>query len=404
MGQECYSDLPWHPVNSSNNPAMKRCFSPAPAQQAFDWADSRILAPALRELPLERAAGYLLGEDLKAAGDIPSQALCARDGHALQASATLGAGDYNPLPLRLDSADKEVGAGSAVPVSAGDALPGGADAVLTFEQGAVRDGFLDVADTLAPGEGVIRRGEECRRDEILLPAGRRLRPQDLARLALAGYVRLKVRSRPRVRLCLAGRFIRDADGPMLAALIKRDGGDLAGIERSATRQDLTRSLAQADADLILMAGGRGHGVDDRAVQALQECGRVELDGVAFHPGGGVVLGEVESRPVVMLPGAPQACLCAYDLIMARLLRRLAGRSGILPYRRREFTLSRKLVSRIGRLELARMRIDGDAAEPLAVADDRLLASTVQADGFVLVAENSEGYARGSRVEIYLYDE
>jgi len=383
---------------------MKRIFSPAPVQQAFDWADGRTLATSPRELPLERAAGYLLAEDLKAAADVPYQALCARDGYALQAFSTLGAGDYTPLPLRLDSADKEVGPGNAVRVSAGDALPGGADAVLTFEQGVVRERFLDVAESLAPGEGVVRSGEECRRDEILLPAGRRLRPQDLARLALAGYDRLKVRSRPRVHLCLAGRFTRDADGPMLAALVKRDGGDLTGIERRVTRQDLTRSLTHEDADLILVAGGCGHGADDRAVRALRECGRLELDGVAIHPGGGLVLGEVESRPVVMLPGAPLACLCAYDLVMARLLRRLAGRPGILPYRRRVFTLSRKLVSRIGRLELARMRIDGDAAEPLAVADDRLLASGVQADGFVLVAENSEGHARGSRVAIYLYDE
>jgi molybdopterin molybdotransferase len=382
---------------------MKRIFSPAPVRQAFDWADQWTLARSVRELPLEDVVGYTLAEDLQADGDIPPQPHCARDGFALQAGETLGAGDYNPLPLRLVSA-ASMGPGTAVRVSAGDPLPTGADAVLTPEQGDVRDSFLDVASSLAPGEGVIQCGEACRRGERLLHAGRRLRPQDLAWVALAGHDRLKVLGKPRVQLCLAGRFERDADGPMLMSLVKRDGGDLTGIDRVSTHEDLVRTLTRTEVDLILLAGGSGYGFHDQAVQALQACGRVELDGVTIHPGGGLVLGEVAGKAVLLLPGAPLSCLCAYDLLGARLLRRLAGLPGILPYRRQSFTLSRKLVSRIGQMELARIRIDGEHAEPLVVADDRLLASSVRADGFVLVAENSEGYAQGSGVEVHLYDE
>lgn len=389
--------------NRHNESNMKRIFSPAPARQAFDWVDHRSLAPAVRELSLERATGFRLAEDLKADDDMPPRAMCARDGYAVLAADTLGAGDYSPLPLHLVSSDG-MGPGSAVQVSAGDALPRGADAVLSPEQGDVRERFLDVAASLAQGEGVIRGGEECRQGEVLIPAGRRLRPQDLARLALAGHTFIKVLIKPRVHLCLAGRYTRDADGPMLAALVTRDGGDLVGMDRATVDQDLVRTLSRANAELILVAGGRGYGILDRAVEALHECGRVELDGVTIHPGGGLVLGEVAGTPVLLLPGAPLACLCAYDLFGARLLRRLAGRPGSLPYRRREITLSRKLVSRIGQMELARMRIDGDCAEPLAVADDRLLASGVRADGFALLAENSEGLAKGSRVEVYLYDD
>lgn len=383
---------------------MKRIFSPAPARQAFDWADRWSLTPPLRTLPLDQAVGHRLAADLVADTDIPPQALCARDGYALLAADAIGAGDYNPLPLRLVSAEQGVLAGSAVRVSAGDPLPSGADAVLGPEQGDLRERFLDVAASLAPGEGTVRQGEECRAGELLIGTGRRLRPQDLARLALAGHERIEVVGKPRVLIVLAGRFARDADGPMLAAMVRRDGGDAVGIERAVSREALTRSLTGAAADIVLVAGGSGYGAEDLAVEALHGCGQVALDGVTLHPGGGLVLGEAAGRPVLLLPGAPLACLCAYDLVAARLLRRLAGRPGILPYCRRELTLSRKLVSRIGLLELARMRVDGDYAEPLAVADDRLLASSVRADGFVLLAENSEGHAEGSRVEVWLYDE
>jgi molybdopterin molybdotransferase len=179
---------------------------------------------------------------------------------------------------------------------------------------------------------------------------------------------------------------------------------LATIKRASTQEDIQTCLTRTDADLLLVAGGSGYGVDDHAVAALQACGEVQLDGVTLHPGGGLVLGEVNGHPVLLLPGAPLACLCAYDLVAARLLRRLAGRPEPLPYRRKCFTLSRKLVSRIGQMEVARMRVDGDSAAPIAVADDRLLASSVRADGFVLLAENSEGHAEGSRVEVHLYNE
>ena len=131
---------------------------------------------------------------------------------------------------------------------------------------------------------------------------------------------------------------------------------------------------------------------------------MQLDGVAIHPCGGVVLGESDSRPVLLLPGQPLACLCAYDLIGARLVRRLAGRPSTFSYRRQALTLGRKVVSRIGRLELARLRITADRAEPIAVADDHTLATATEADGFLLVPEQSEGYPAGSRVEAYLYDE
>ncbi|MFZ0789063.1 MAG: hypothetical protein WAM94_05510, partial [Chromatiaceae bacterium] len=77
--------------------------------------------------------------------------------------------------------------------------------------------------------------------------------------------------------------------------------------------------------------------------------------------------------------------------------------GHLPYRRRALTLDLKVVSSIGRLELARLRVSADRAEPIAVADGHTLATATQADAFLLIPEPSEGYPSGSRIEAYLYD-
>jgi molybdopterin molybdotransferase len=283
-------------------------------------------------------------------------------------------------------------------------LPAGADAVLPLDQAELHSGVLEVADSLAPGDGVAARGEECRADEPLLEAGRRLRPQDLARLVLAGVSEVSVARPPRVRVVLAGRFERDADGPLLAALVRRDGGELLEVSAVQDQASLSARLQVGHTELILVAGGTGYASHDIAVQSLQAVGALDHDGVAIHPGGAVVLGHVGTCPVVLLPGAPLACLCAYDVIAARLLRRLAGRSSVLPYRQRRLTLRRKIVSGIGRMELARVKVEGGEAEPVATAEGRVLATAVSADGFLLVPEHSEGYAQGHVVDVYLYDE
>lgn len=383
---------------------MSRVFEPGRPQAAFDWSERWPRGSTIKQLSLARAAGRVLALDLCAGADLPARASCARDGYALLAADTLGASDYSPLPLQLVPAATALRHGTAAVVANGDPLPRGADAVLPLEQGDLAGQVLEVAAGLPPGEGVIQPGEEYRRGAVLLPAGRRLRPQDLAYLAGAGISEVSVQRRPRVRILLAGRYQTDADGPQLAALVARDGGQADAVEHVADSAALSDALRQADAELILVAGGTGYAACDFAVAALRSCGEVALDGVAIHPGGGVVLGRVETTPVVLLPGTPLACLCAYDLIAARLLRRLAGRPAALPYRQRRLELARKLVSGIGRLELARVRIDGDTAIPLVTAEDRILASAIHADGFVLIPEQSEGFAAHSAVNVYLYDD
>ncbi len=383
---------------------MNRYFSPASTRQAFDWIDQWPRLSETVDIALAQAGGYLLAQPLIAKADIPAQALCVRNGYAVIAADTLGAGDYNPLPLRLADMGQALLPGHAVRVCTGDPLPAAADAVLSLQQVESRQHFIDVSASVAAGEGVIQQGEECAQSQSLMEAGRRLRPQDLSRLALAGITQVRVRCKPRVHLILAGSFPHEADGIMLTDLIARDGAELIAQYSVSNPQSLSQHLGESGADLILIVGSGGYGDNDFAVKSLHDCGQIDLDGVTIHPGGGTVMGQIKGKPILILPGSPLSCLCAYDLIAARLLRRMAEKRDPLPYTRKTFTLSRKLVSRIGQLELARMRIQQSFAEPLAVADDRLLSSSVRADGFVLLPENSEGYAEGSEVEVYLYDE
>lgn len=371
------------------------------AEEAFAWADALPPPDAVEAVALAAAAGRVAAETLLADTDMPPQACAATDGYALRAFHTVGAGDYNPLPFTLR--DLLAGRGDAVPVRAGDPLPAGADAVLPVELAARHGTALEVADTVATGDGVARAGEEWRAGEVLIAVGRVLRPQDVARAALAGARTLPVWRRPRVRVLLAGRYRHDADGAMLAGLVARDGGELLETAPAPDASTLMDALRSPGADLILVAGATGDGADDHAAASLAGAGRLELHRVAIHPGGNAALGRVGGTPVLLLPGTPLACLAAYDLLAARVLRRLARLPGAWPYRTRSLPLAGKLSSAIGRLDLCRVRIGERGAEPLAVADGRILATAARADGFVVVPPDSEGYGRGTEVVVHLYE-
>ena len=73
-----------------------------------------------------------------------------------------------------------------------------------------------------------------------------------------------------------------------------------------------------------------------------------------------------------------------------------------PYHQMRGRLTRKISSPIGRLDYARVRVTEDAVEPLAVGGASVLSSTIRADGFVIVPDDSEGFAPGTDVEVWLY--
>jgi molybdopterin molybdotransferase len=206
-----------------------------------------------------------------------------------------------------------------------------------------------------------------------------------------------------VSLLLAGRFERDANGPMLGAAVERDGGTLLGPQAVADADALGAALSSGEPDLFIVAGSAGQGANDYAVSTLARIGSVAIYGVAMNPGECVALGCIGDRPVILLPGQPLACLCAYDLIAGRLVRRMAGGDGTLPHASVRLPLARKVASTIGCLELCRVRVRDGAADPLAIAENRLLATAVHADGFVLIPENSEGVPAGTQVAVHLYE-
>jgi molybdopterin molybdotransferase len=196
----------------------------------------------------------------------------------------------------------------------------------------------------------------------------------------------------------------DSNSVMLRALAERDGGITNVLPLLPDRREVVRdAMGQSTADVLLVSGGSSVGQEDHAPALLAELGELCVHGVALRPASPTGLGFIGARPVFLLPGNPVSCLCGYDLFAGRAIRRLGGRSAEMPYRAESLPLAGKISSAVGRVDYARVRIRDGQAEPLAVSGASILRTTTQADGFVLVPRDSEGYPSGAIVTVYRYD-
>jgi molybdopterin molybdotransferase len=372
----------------------------------------RVLHPlSVETLPVEQAIGRALAREVMAAHDVPGFDRAAMDGYALRAADTgprqvIG----EAFPARPFAG--KVQPGQAVRVMTGAPLPSGADTVVPFEQ---------VSDTLEmpalpPGKNVGPRGEDVVAGRKLFATGRLLRPQDVALLIASGVTSVFVHRIPRISVLVTGNElvpagtvpqgyrIVESNSAMLAALIRRDGGEPdVGPIVTDQRDALREALLMADGDLILVCGGSSVGAEDQVPALLADEGELLLHGVALKPGAPAGFASLRGRYVFLLPGNPVSCLCAYDLFAGRALRRMVGRGVEFPHVRLRVPLAEPLLSSVGRTDYVRVTLREEQAWPMRHRGASVLSSVCEADGFVLVDEAVAEIAAGESVAVHLYD-
>jgi molybdopterin molybdotransferase len=391
---------------------------------ALAWLDAQIRPLADEMVPLRLAAGRVLAVDIVSDVNVPGFDRATMDGYAVLADSTDGATPYNRLPLIVigdalpgHPFEGSVSVGQSIRIMTGAPLPRGCNAVLPAEwiEGTVETASsVSALAPVSPGKNVGRIGEDIVKGTRLFQAGRVLRPQDLGVLSSVGIGELGVFRRPRVRLVVTGNellpsgsqphgyCIADANGPMLAALAERDGGLVEFPGLVPDRYDAIADALHAEADVIIVSGGSSVGIEDLAPSILAKHGDLAVHGIAMRPSSPTGLGRLGARLVFLLPGNPVSCFCAYDFFAGRAIRALGGRTKQWPYHSVRARLARKISSPIGRLDYARVQLINGMVEPLSVGGASVLSSTTRADGFVIVADDSEGFAPGSEVKVWLY--
>src|ERR671910_835960 len=364
-------------------------------------------------LPLDQTVGRVTAEPVWATRSSPPFDAAAMDGIAVRAADTVGASETSPVVLPD---------GSFEVVDTGDPVPGDFDAVVMREEvHEIGDG-VELRAAAAPYQHVRSIGEDVSAAELLLPAGHRLRPVDVAAAGAAGATELVVRRRPVVTVIPTGDEIRpvgselgegqlpDTNSVMLAAQAEAAGCEAHRFEVAPdVPEEIAAAVraAAARSDLVVVIAGSSAGRDDHTAAVVAEVGTLAVHGVAVRPGHPVVLGVVReegsSTPVLGAPGYPVSAALTFDIFAAPLLARLEGAA---PPEAPVATarLARKLASAMGMDDWVRVRLGRVAGRFVATPLPRgagVLTSLVRADGLLVVPAELEGHHAGEEVAVRL---
>ena len=376
----------------------------------------------IERIALAQASGRVLATPVLSAIDVPPFDRAAMDGYAVIAEDTFGAGRYEPRVLRCVEklytgalATRTLAPGECIEIATGAPLPGGADAVVMFEETErANDTDVRVFTPVYPRQHVGRRGADMTAGQTVLPAGAALNPTRIGALAAIGLAEVDVYVKPLVAIVSTGNEIVLPGEPLqpgqvydinrftLSAVVNAHGGiSRVGAVAADTMGDLRRAIeTSADADILIFSGGSSVGERDLIMDALQEAGEVIFHGIAVKPGKPTILGTVAGKPVLGMPGNPTSCLSNAYLLLAPMLRRMARLPAYLP-RLIRVPLARRVVSTTGRHQFYTVRVVDGSAEP-AFKGSGEITSMAHADGYIEIPAQTDIVEAGEIVEVRLF--
>jgi len=394
-------------------------------------ARERVLAVA-RPLPpepveLTAALGRVLAEDVASDGALPPFDASAMDGFAVLAGAAAEL-DVVGESRAGHPADRALRSGEAIRISTGAVVPEGAEAVVPVERTESIDGAgpaerrrerVHVPER-SLGAHIRRAGEDVGAGELVLSAGVRLGPAEVAVLASLGRPKILCGPRPCVAVLVTGDElvepgtplapgqIRDANAFALAAQAERAGARV--VRRALVPDDLDETVAALAealeiADVVCVSGGVSVGPHDHVKPALARLGvRERFWGVALRPGKPTWFGLRDQALVFGLPGNPVSAMVTFHLFARPALERLAGATE--PARQRAVAVLDEAVARHPlRDQAVRCSLtvgsDGWHARPTGPQGSHVLTSMLRADALAVIPAGEGEAPAGDRVDVEL---
>ncbi|WHY86232.1 molybdopterin biosynthesis protein [Neobacillus novalis] len=369
------------------------------------------LTPEKEDLAVAEALGRVTAEPIFARVSMPHYHASAMDGIAVVAERTYQAHEQNPLYLKIGA--------EFCFVDTGNAIPSPFNAVIMIEHVHVVDEeTIEIIEPATPWQHIRPIGEDIVQEEMLFPQGHQLRPADLGVLLAAQQLVIPVVKKPVVAIIPTGNELVDADselssgkiiefnGTVFSGFIKDWGGEprLHSIVKDEPEKIKEVLLEAAEtADVIVINAGSSAGRKDFTVHIIGELGEVYTHGVAARPGKPTVLGKINGKIVVGVPGYPVSAYLALEWFVQPLVCQYL--SVPVPERQKvTVKLGRRIVSSMGAEDFVRMNIgyvDGQfVANPLTRAAG-VTMSYVRADGLLIVPPNVIGYEQGELAEVEL---
>ena len=378
---------------------------------------------------LEAALGRVTSAPVIAGHPLPAFTRSSVDGYAVRAADTYGASDSQPAYLQV-AGEVPMGASAAIDLLPGQAalihtggmLPAAADAVVMVEYTqAVGAAQVEILRAAAVGENVLQMGEDVAAGQVVIPAGRRIRPAEIGGLAALGVVNVPVARQPAIGILSSGDEVvppattprpgqvRDANSYSLSALVEQAGGRAVRYGILPDRAEAMMAAAERamkECDVVVFTAGSSASARDLTAVIIARLGPpgILVHGVSVRPGKPTILAVCNGKVVIGLPGNPVSALVIAGLFLRPVIESLLG----LPLERPRPALAARLTTNLpslaGREDYVAVRLlltpQGYLAEPI-FSKSNLIFSLARADGLVRVPQDANGLAADELVTVEL---
>lgn len=388
-------------------------------------------------IPISRAVGRVLSESIQALFDIPPFDNSSMDGFAVRSADVSSARPEQEVELVVvadipagQTTRMTVGEGQTARIMTGAVLPPGADAVVPVEEtdfnarapGIAAPKKVRIARSVKLGENVRPKGQDVRAREIVMQAGKRLRPQDIGFMAMLGLVQVPVHRLPKVAVFatgdelipvganLAPGKIYDSNTYTLISQIEKYGAQAVDLGIVADNIDSVRACLDRaksqNVDLIVSSAGVSVGAFDFVRHVVEQRGRLDFWRVNMRPGKPLAFGEYQGIPFVGLPGNPVSAFVGFEVFVRPAILKMSGAVG----EERPFQKV-KLLDKIesdGRESYLRAVVthqdEAWAARLTGHQGSGNLRSLVQANALLLVPSGVKSLPVGAEVDAWMLDE
>ena len=363
------------------------------------------------KVPVAAARGRVTAEAVIAKISSPFYHSAAMDGVAVKFTDTVGASETRPKRLQAPA--------QFLFLDTGDPMPDAFDAVIMIEDvEKISESEIEIIKPVTPWQHVRLVGEDIVATGLIISENHLIRPVDLAAMIASGHTSVMVRRRPIVSIVPTGTElvapgtglkkgeIIDFNSTMLSAMANECGAD--PVPRNIIKDDqelLRRTIleAVAESDIVVINAGSSAGREDFTAETIKALGSVIVHGVNIKPGKPVILGIVQGKPVIGIPGYPVSAALTFTLFVQPLL---YGLLGVTPPEPQTVTarLSRQVASSLGQEEFIRVKVGSVGGSLIATPVARgagALMSLVRADGIIRVPSHSEGIGGGQQVAVEL---
>lgn len=340
----------------------------------------------------------------------PHYNACAMDGVAVLASKTYAASEHTPVTLQPKD---------YIVVDTGDPLPDGCNAVIMVEDLIDKgEGCFEIISSVHPWQNVRQIGEDICMGDMIAPSGTLISPSLCGAFLAGGVTHIEVIKKPVVAVIPTGdEIVMPTNAPKKGEIIEFNSTIFKGMLENYGAQVEVFPIVKDDkilisnavkkaarlCDIVLISAGSSAGRDDYTSEIISENGTVCVHGIAIKPGKPAVLGEINSKPVVGLPGYPVSAIVIMDEIVKDLISMYYGKS-VFNNSTVKGILSKRIVSSLKYKEYVRVQL-GKIGDKISVSPlprgAGIISSFTKADGILEIDRNSEGCEAGKEVEVRL---